>query len=169
MESNRSSPGPGPAGPGRQDPPAIAGVRRSRVQARGVDFTVADKLAIARELDKIGIEKPMTFESLFSARIAKAVLLDYWRMITPDIPVIVCSHFPSSELYDAIQQSQPNTKPTKSLELPVVPFYPGEPAGSGGIGGELVHLTNGNNVLVQMYITPQHPLVPLVAGDFVFV
>src|SRR4051812_12774677 len=29
---------------------------RDGAQARGVDFTVADKLAIARELDKLGID-----------------------------------------------------------------------------------------------------------------
>lgn len=42
MESDRISPGPGPAGPGPQEPPAITGVRRSRVQARGVDFHVTE-------------------------------------------------------------------------------------------------------------------------------
>jgi pimeloyl-ACP methyl ester carboxylesterase len=36
------SPGPGPAGPAPEQPPAIAGVRRSRVQARGVDFLVTE-------------------------------------------------------------------------------------------------------------------------------
>jgi pimeloyl-ACP methyl ester carboxylesterase len=40
--SERFSPGPGPAGPAPEEPPAIAGVRRSRVQARGVDFHLTE-------------------------------------------------------------------------------------------------------------------------------
>lgn len=42
MESDRISPGAGPAGPAPEDPPTIPGVRRSRVQARGVDFHVTE-------------------------------------------------------------------------------------------------------------------------------
>jgi pimeloyl-ACP methyl ester carboxylesterase len=42
VASKRISPGPGPAGPAPEEPPAIAGVRRSRVEARGVDFHVTE-------------------------------------------------------------------------------------------------------------------------------
>ncbi len=68
-------------------------------------------------LDRLGTPCPLTLESLYSEALAKTVLLDYWRMITPDVPLLALSHFAAGELYDAIRRENPDAKPGKALQL----------------------------------------------------
>lgn len=67
-------------------------------------------------LKKLGMERSLTFESLYSSALAKAVLFDYWGMMTADMPVLAASGFPSGELYDAIYQNEPGVKPGNVLQ-----------------------------------------------------
>lgn len=72
---------------------------------------------ISAVLEKLDKARPLTLEALFDASLAKAVLLHYWQMMMPDVPLLVASGFASGELYDAICREMPEAKPAKLLQL----------------------------------------------------
>lgn len=68
-------------------------------------------------LSKISMKPELRFKDLYSESVAKEVLLQYWKMIITDMALIVCSGFPSGELYDAIHNSDPKLKPSQILQI----------------------------------------------------
>lgn len=82
-----------------------------------LEVRLGNRRKIKNVLERLDQSRPMTFESLYSSDLAKAVLLDYWRKITPDVPLLACSGFASGELYDALARDMPKAKPTQILSL----------------------------------------------------
>lgn len=83
-----------------------------RIEAR-----IGNRQKLRQLLDKLGCTGPLTFQALFSAAISQTILKDYWRLIMPDMPILAASGFASDELYNAIQKSDPTTKPAKILQM----------------------------------------------------
>jgi hypothetical protein len=72
---------------------------------------------ITAVLERLNKVRPLTMESLFDSSLAKAVLLHYWQMMMPDVPLLVTSGFASGEVYDALRREMPEAKPAKLLQL----------------------------------------------------
>lgn len=71
-----------------------------RIEAR-----LGNRRKIKGLLDRLGLSRPLAFENLYSEQLAKAVLLDYWRMMTQDISILMVSGFSGGDLYDEICQA----------------------------------------------------------------
>ena len=56
-------------------------------------------------------------KDLFSAKIAKAILQLYWQQLTYDLPLIMTAGFKAEDIYQALQQANPELKPAKILQI----------------------------------------------------
>lgn len=81
-----------------------------------VEGRIGNRQKLREVLEKHGINTPLTFRHLFSSAIARAVLLDYWRMMTPDVPLLAACHFAPEAIYDALYRDDPTARPAKLLQ-----------------------------------------------------
>lgn len=89
---------------------------KKELEVLRLEVRLGTRQKIRSLLKTIDKERPLTFESLYSSELAKTVLLHYWKMIIPDMALIVCSGFPSGELYDAIYNNDPKAKPSQVMQ-----------------------------------------------------
>lgn len=65
----------------------------------------------------LGKDQPLTFETMFSEKLAKQVLLHFWHKMTAGVPLLALSGFAPQELYSALlAESGKKTKPAKLLQ-----------------------------------------------------
>lgn len=82
-----------------------------------LEIRLGNRKKIKDVLSKIDADSELTFQELYDESLAKQVLKYYWNFLIPDLDLVVCSGFPSTELYDAIYHQSPDMKPSQILQM----------------------------------------------------
>lgn len=90
---------------------------RKKLEVLRMELRIGNRTKLKNLLKQLGIDCPMTFESLFSQSLAQKMLLHFWSIINKDIPLLALSQFKAEDIYYALmRESKSKAKPAKLLQ-----------------------------------------------------
>lgn len=93
------------------------GSYQKQLEVLRMEVRLGNRTKLKAMLKALKIDKPLDFESLFSASLSQKMLRHFWERITLDMPVLALSKFKPEDVYHAlVTESKGKAKPAKLLQ-----------------------------------------------------